>query len=51
MKYTVKVTQTKVYEIEINAIDEDDAISSLDEFIDDDFQEYLTGNSYAMEVK
>jgi hypothetical protein len=51
MKYTVKVTQTKIYEIEVDAIDEDSAISSLDEFIDDDFQEYITGNSYTMEVK
>lgn len=50
-KYTVLVTQTKTYEIPINAIDESDAITLLSEWVEEDFTEYNTDNAWIMEAK
>jgi len=51
MKYTVTVTQVKTYELTIDAIDEGAAIDSLDDWIEEDFEEYNIANSWTMEAK
>jgi hypothetical protein len=41
MKYTITATQTKVYEIEVEAEDAGAAIDSLDDWNEDDFQDFI----------
>jgi hypothetical protein len=41
MKYTITATQTKVYEIEVEAEDAGSAIDSLDDWNEDDFQDFI----------
>ena len=50
-KYTVTATQTKTFEIEINATDPQNAIDQLDEWISDDFENFETATSWKMEAK
>ena len=50
-KYTVTATQTKTFEIEIEAADPAAAIASLDEWIEDDFEDYETASGWEMEAK
>ena len=49
--YTVTATLTKTYEIKVDAADAVNAISSLDDWIADDFEEYETGAQWTMEAK
>ena len=39
-KYTITAVQTKTYEVEVEAEDPASAIASLDEWIEDDFEEF-----------
>lgn len=48
MKYIVRATQTKNYEIEVEAQDPSSAIGLLDEWIEDDFEEYETTGGWEM---
>jgi hypothetical protein len=51
MKYTVTATLTKTYEIEVSATDPQNAIEQLNEWIEDDFENYETGAQWTMEAK
>ena len=51
MKYTVTATQTKTFEIEVEAADPAAAIASLDDWIEDDFQDYEITGGWEMEAK
>lgn len=42
-KFVVKATQTKDYEIEVEAQDEREALRKFDYWVEDDFQQYQTG--------
>lgn len=48
MKYTVTAVQTKTYEIEIEAEDPASAIASLDDWNEDDFQDFATDGHWEM---
>lgn len=48
MKYTVTATLTKTYEIEVEALDESEAIASLNDWIDEDFENYEVGAKWEM---
>ena len=48
MKYTILATQTKNYKIEVEAQDPSSAIALLDEWIEDDFEEYETTGGWEM---
>jgi hypothetical protein len=50
MKYTITATQTKVYEIEVEAEDADSAIDSLNEWIEDDFQDFAVDGKWELEA-
>ena len=51
MKYTITATQTKVYEIEVEAEDPASAIELLDEWNEDDFQDFIAeGGSWELEA-
>lgn len=49
-KFTVKATLTKYYEVEVEAIDEEDAIAKLDDWIADDFEDYEIGAKWDFEA-
>jgi hypothetical protein len=49
-KFTVYATQTKNYEIEVEAEDTASAIASLDEWIADDFDDYETSGQWKLEA-
>jgi hypothetical protein len=49
-KFTIYATQTKYYEIEVEAADEAAAIASLDDWIEDDFQEFATDGKWDLEA-
>ena len=51
MRHTIAVTQIKTYEVTIEASDASEAIASLNEWIDDDFEKYQTGNLWNIEAK
>ena len=42
MKYIIRATQTKNYEVEVEAKDPSSAIRLLDDWIEDDFEAYQT---------
>lgn len=50
-KFTVTAVQTKTYEIEVEAEDEASAIASLDEWIEDDFEEFEVTGGWEMVAK
>jgi hypothetical protein len=51
MKYTITATQTKVYEIEVEAADAGAAIDLLDEWNEDDFQDFVAeGGGWELEA-
>jgi hypothetical protein len=51
MKYTITATQTKVYEIEVEAEDAGAAIDLLDDWNEDDFQGYIAeGGGWELEA-
>jgi hypothetical protein len=49
-KFIVKATSTKVYEVEVEAEDEMDAIKQLDDWISDDFEEYQVDAKWELEA-
>lgn len=51
MKYTVYATQTKNYEIEVEATDESAAIASLDDWIETDFEDFEVTGGWEMVAK
>jgi hypothetical protein len=51
MKYTVYATQTKNYEIEVEAADESAAIASLDDWIETDFEDFEVTGGWEMVAK
>ena len=51
MKYTVYATQTKHYEIEVEATDAMAAIESLDEWIETDFEDFEVTGGWEMVAK
>lgn len=50
-KYIVTAVQTKTYEIEVEAADPAAAIASLDDWIEDDFEDYEVAGGWDMEAK
>ena len=51
MKYTITATQTKVYEIEVEAADPSAALTLLDDWIEDDFQDFIAeGGGWELEA-
>ena len=51
MKYTITATQTKVYEIEVEAEDPASALELLDEWNEDDFQDFIAeGGGWELEA-
>jgi hypothetical protein len=48
MKYTIEATQTKNYTIEVEADSPSSAIGLLDEWIEDDFEQYQTTGGWEM---
>jgi len=48
MKYIIRATQTKNYEIEVEADTPHAAIGLLDEWIEDDFEQYQTTGGWEM---
>lgn len=51
MKYTITATQTKVYEIEVEATDEASAIDSLNDWIEDDFEDFKVDGKWELEAR
>lgn len=50
MKYTITATQTKVYEIEVEAEDPASALALLDDWIEDDFQDFAVDGKWELEA-
>jgi len=50
MKYTVIAVQTRTYQIEVEATDTGAAIDSLNEWIEDDFEDHLTWAEWKLEA-
>jgi phosphotransferase system HPr-like phosphotransfer protein len=50
-RFTVYATQTKNYQIEVEAEDETSAIASLDEWIEDDFEDFEVTGGWEMVAK
>ena len=50
MKYTITATQTKTYEIEVEALDPASAIDSLDEWIEEDFEDFKVDGKWELEA-
>ena len=49
-KYTIIATQTKTYQVEVEAADPEAAIASLDDWIEDDYQDHITWSEWRMET-
>ena len=49
--YLVKAVQCLVYEIVVEAEDEDKAIASVDAWIEDDFKDYQVDSSWQFDVE
>ena len=49
--FTITATQTKTFEIKVEAADPAAAIEMLDEWIEDDFEDFETAASWKMEAK
>ena len=50
MKYTITAVQTTTYEIEVEATDPAAAIDSLDEWIEDDFEDFKIDGKWELEA-
>ena len=51
MKYTITATQTKIYEIEVEAENPASALELLDEWNEDDFQDFVAeGGGWELEA-
>ena len=50
MKYTITATQTKVYEIEVEAKDPGSAITLLDDWIEEDFEDFKVDGKWELEA-
>lgn len=51
-KYTITATQTKVYEVEIEAEDPASAIEALNDWNEDDFQDFVAeGGGWELEAR
>ena len=50
MKYTITAVQTKTYEIEVEAGDPASALASLDNWIEDDFQDFAIDGQWELEA-
>lgn len=52
MKYTITATQTKVYEIEVEATNPASAIELLDDWVEEDFQDSIAeGGSWEFDAR
>ena len=49
--YTITATLTKTYEIKVKAADPAAAIASLDDWIEDDFEDFETDAIWEIEAK
>jgi len=49
-KFTITAVQTKTYEIEVEAEDSASAIEQLDDWIEDDFENYETSGEWKLEA-
>lgn len=49
-KYTITAVQTKTYEIVVDAADPSDALTKLDDWIEDDFEDYLVDGQWEFEA-
>ena len=49
-KWIVVATRTSEYEIDIEAADEQEALSKLDNWISDDFEPYIIQNTWDFDV-
>lgn len=51
MKYTITATQTKVYEIEVEADNPASALEMLDDWVEEDFQDFVAeGGGWELEA-
>lgn len=50
-KFTITAVQTKTYQIEVEAADPAEAIASLDDWMEDDFEDYEVTGKWEMEAK
>jgi hypothetical protein len=50
MKYTITAVQTKTYEIEVEADSPASALASLDDWIEDDFDDFLQNGQWELEA-
>lgn len=50
MKYTITAVQTKTYEIEVEAEDPASAIESLNEWIEEDFEDFKVSGHWELEA-
>jgi hypothetical protein len=49
-KYTITAVQTKTYKIVVNALDASAALSKLDDWIEDDFEDFMIDGSWEFEA-
>jgi hypothetical protein len=49
-KYMIVATAKNEYEIEVEADDEQSALATLDDWIADDFEEYIQQNTWDFDV-
>jgi hypothetical protein len=50
-KYLVTAVRTTVYQVTVEATDEQDAHASVEDWIDDDFQPFITDNKWYIDVE
>ena len=50
MKYTITAKQVKHYEIEVEASDPATAIDSLNDWIEEDFEDFKIGGNWELEA-
>jgi hypothetical protein len=50
MRYTITAVQTKTYEIEVEALDPASAITLLDEWIEEDFEDFKVDGKWELEA-
>lgn len=48
--FTIEATRTHWYEVEVEALNEEDAYRQLDEWIADDFEEYETNAQWEFNI-
>ena len=49
-KYFIEAYRTTTYEIEVEAVDEQEALESISEWIADDFEPHLVDNKWDFDV-